>query len=154
MVWIRNFRPLGLLTEPLRRHKRKNDGDPESILLVGSDHPLTMLHDLQLTDVHLAITPRQAVRMAWNREYDLVVLALGLSQCLTTLRTLQRVPNYEFTPVIAITEQSNPAERMTLRDRGVHDIIAAPATAQALRTAISQAVACARDLQDQSFVAV
>ena len=152
MVWMRDFWPLRLLPKPLSHNGRQRGRQYESILLVGSDQAMHLLQDMRQAKVDLALNPRQAVRMAWNGDYDVVVLALGFSQCLITVRTLQRIPDYEFTPIIVIAEQCAPSEQTTLRNSGIQHIIPAPATPQALHAALLQVAASACALPQQSRV--
>jgi DNA-binding response OmpR family regulator len=97
------------------------------ILVAETDAPLAEFLSLQLQEEHFAVrvaqSEREALRLAYDQPFDLVLLDLGSKGLDALLAIRAKKPDL---PILVITRESQAAERIRGLDAGADDYLAKP----------------------------
>ena len=110
------------------------------VLVVGGFSSMNGLDELKLGAVDTVETARKAVNMAWNGDYHLLVLELSADDARFAAHAIRKIPDYAFTPIIALLSEPKSAERRQLIEAGINEVLAVPVNPQILYAAIVRAM--------------
>jgi signal transduction histidine kinase/CheY-like chemotaxis protein len=102
-------------------------------LLLAEDEPinrevaLSLLEETGL-EVDLAEDGEQALRMARDRQYDLILMDMQMPHLngVAATRAIRKLPGYQDVPILAMTANAYDEDRQTCFDAGMNDHISKP----------------------------
>ncbi len=123
----------------------KHDQKPSILTVEDNDHTRQLV-SYWLKDafnVHMATNPEEALSIAKNQAFDLLMLDINLGRGhngVDLLHTLRKQPALSRTPALAFTAYAMPTDRKRLLDEGFNHYVSKPFTKVELHEAIETAL--------------
>lgn len=129
--------------------------DPIATVLVVEDQPIATRIARQLLQEHQcasdeAVTGKEALEKTKNKEYDLILMDIGLPDIdgFELTRKIRKKVDAKQTPIVAVTGHVSSEQRQACFDVGMQAIISKPLDVTGLKKALGTYVFPPLDLED------
>jgi two-component system chemotaxis response regulator CheY len=91
-------------------------------------------------DVHQAIDGREALSLAGQHSFDLVITDVNMPQMdgITLVKELRGLPNYKHTPMLVLTTEHAPERKMQGREAGATGWLVKPFNPERLLATVAK----------------